>query len=695
MRSIFLTVSALAIAGGMSGLAAQKPAPPPALALGPVSFPAFTERALSNGAQVVVVENHEQPVVAVNIFIKGAGQTSDTDARPGVASMAATLLDAGTATRTSKQIAEAVESLGANIFTDAGPDWANVGAAMLKADVDNVLQVVADILVNPTYPADEVETERKRELTDLTTRFDRPSYLAQRQFEMALFGKHPYGRQLTKDALNSITREDLVAFHHAYYKPSNALIVVAGDVVPADIVAQLNRHLGVWAGAGPARPQFAAAPQRTRREIILVDKPGAVQASYRIGQTIVPATNPDWPALAVAQQILGGSSTAWLFANLREKKGYTYGAYASSTRQLDPGAWWMYGDVRNAVADSALDLFLEYANRLKTQTVPAADLEIAKARLTGSFPLTIETPSQIAGQVASALLLGQGKQHVQTWRQRVAAVTAADLQRVARKYLQPENSLIVISGDASILKPKLEKYGNLTVVDAEGKPVVQSAAAQQPQQKLTIDASSIQPITMSYVVTAQGMQVAEMSRSITRETANGKDIVKATTSTSGMMTGKQELTFEAKTFTPIASNAQQQAGGREFSSILTVTNGKVSGMVPTPPNGDPQPVDAALPEGAILPGMDEFVIWLTDFSATKELKINVFNPQTSTVIPVTLKVTGESKQKVAAGEFDVYDLEMQGAQGGMKVYVRKAAPHIPVKQEFVAQPIVVELKTLK
>ncbi|HEX6559816.1 MAG TPA: insulinase family protein, partial [Longimicrobiales bacterium] len=460
--------------------------------------------------------------------------------------------------------------------------------------------------------------------------------------------------------------------------------------------ARLNRHLAAWSGQAPARPQFAAAPARTRREILLVNKPGAVQASYRIGQTIVPATNPDWPALAVAQQILGGSSTAWLFSNLREKKGYTYGAYASSTRQLDPGAWFMYGDVRNAVADSALDLFLEYANRLKTQPVSASDLEIAKARLSGGFPLTIETPSQIASQIASALLLGQGKEHVLTWRQQIDAVTAADIQRAATRYLQPENSLVVISGDASVLQPKLAKYGNVTVVDEEGKPMASAAAdAAEPQQKLTIDASNLQPMTLTYGVTAQGMEVAEVVRTITRETVNGKNVVKSSASTTGMMTGKQDLTFEAKTFAPVSSSMSQQAGGREFSAILNVTNGKVSGMASMPPNGDPAPIDAALPEGAILPGMDEFVIWLTDFSVSKELKLNVFSPQSGSVIPVTLKVTGESKQKVAAGEFDVYDLEMQTSQGSMKAYVRKAAPHIVVKQEFVAQPVVIELKTLK
>ena len=693
---IFSTMGALLLAG--SSAFAQKPTkpvPPPGLPPTAVSFPAFAEHTLSNGAQVLVVENHEEPVVSVNVYIKGAGTTSDSDAKPGVAELTADLLNAGTKAMTSKQIAEKIEGMGANLNTGANLDWANVAITFLKSDADAVLDVLADVLVNPTFPADELETARKRTLTDLQVALSQPAQLAQREFEMVVFGKHPYGRQMTTTSVRSITREDLVNFHDMYYKPSNALIVVAGDVNPADITARLDKHLAAWTGKGPARPQFAAAPERTKREIILVNKPGAVQASYRIGQTIVPATNPDWAALTVARQILGGSSTAWLFSNLREKKGYTYGAYAQSTMRLDPGYWYMWGDVRNAVADSALTMFLDYANKLKSEPVPVADLEMAKSRLTGSFPLQIETPNQVASQVASAIMLGQGKDYVSTWRQKLAAVTAADIQRVANKYLHPEDALIVISGDASILKPKLEKFGPITVVDEEGKPIADAAASAPATQAAAFDASGIQPITLSYTVNANGMEMAQVTRTVAHDTLEGRDIIKTNTTTTGMMTGSASASFDAKTFAPISAKSDQQAGGREFSSFLTVNNGHVSGMVPAPPNGDPTPVDAALPAGAILADQGEFAIWLTNFDTTKELTLNTFSPGTGTIVPLTLKVTGESHQKVAAGEFDVYDIEMRGQQGSMKIYARKQAPHIVVKQEMQTQPVVIELKSIK
>lgn len=698
---IRLALSAVALAGALNTVAAQnasqqkppKAQPPAALPLGPVAFPAFAERSLSQGAQLLVVENHEQPVVSINIYIKGAGQTADSDAKPGVAAATATLLDAGTTTKTSKQIAETVEGMGANLNTSASQEWATISSTMLKSDVDQVLAVIADVLLNPTFPDEEVETERKRSLTDLQVALSRPATLAQRQFEASVFGKHPYGRLLTTSALRSLTRADLVAFHQAHYKPANALIVVAGDVEPGEITGAIEKHLGAWTGKGAARPQFAAAPAMTQREIVLVNKPGAVQAAFRIGHTIVPATHPDWPALTVAQQVLGGSANAWLNDNLREKKGFTYGAYAQTAQRLDPGYLVMWGDVRNEVADSALDLFLALGQRLKDEPVPAADLDIAKSWLTGNFPLTIETPNQIAGQVAAARLLGQPKDHVQTWRTRIAAVTAADVQRVAKAHVHPENAVIVVSGDASILKPKLARFGKLTVVDEEGRPVPETKASGQPAAT-GLDGSGIQAHELTYSTTFQGTKVSELQRTIARESAGGKDVVKATSTSTGMISGAAELMFDARTFTPLSSSVSQQAAGQEMKWLLSVADGKVSGTL-TMPGAEARTIAAAFTEGTLLPGMDEFALWVSDLAAQKQLTFNSFDPMSGAVVPISLKVTGESRQKVVAGEFDVYDVEMQTAQGAMKVHVRKTAPHIMIKQEFVAQPVVVELTSLK
>jgi hypothetical protein len=352
----------------------------------------------------------------------------------------------------------------------------------------------------------------------------------------------------------------------------------------------------------------------------------------------------------------------------------------------------MQGDVRNEVADSALQLFLDLHARIKNEPVPAADLELAKAQLTGSFPLTIETPAQIAGQVASSRLLGQAKDHVQTWRQKLAAVTAADVQRVARAHYHPENAVIVISGDANVLKPKLEKFGKITIVDEEGRPVAAADAAVKPSN-VSIDASAVKPMTLVYGVAFQGNPIAENTMVVSRANAGGKDVVKVNSSTTGMMTASNELVFEAKTFTPVSWNMEMQMGPQAMSAKLAYANGKITGTSKMP-QGE-KAVDAAAPAGTLLSGMDQFAIMLNDFATAKQITLPVFNAQTGTVSNFTAKVVGESKVTVPAGTFDVYDLDVSGAEGSMKVFVNKAMPHVIVKQEFAAQPVVMELKSIK
>jgi zinc protease len=691
---LLFTVSALVLASAASAFAQQKSAvkPPAPLPLGEVKFPAFVERSLNSGAKVLVVENHEQPVVSVNIYLRGAGNTSDPEGKSGVADLTAALLRAGTKTKTSLQIAQIFDGMGAQTSANASPDWAALSVTALKGDIDAAMAAAADMLVNATFPADEFETQRKRTLTNLQVQLSQPAQLASRVFTTRVYGPHPYGRVNTTASLRSITREDLVNFYNAYYKPGNALVVIAGDVEPNQIIGKFEQHFAAWRGAAPARAKFAAAPAQAGREIVLVNKPGAVQAAFRIGHTIAPAPHADWPALVVAQQILGGGSKGWLFDILREKKGYTYGAYAQSAQRVDPGHFQMWGDVRNEVADSALQWFLDLHAKIKNEPVPATDLDLAKAQLTGSFPLTIETPAQVAGQVASSRLLGQAADHVQTWRKRLAAVTAADVQRVARAHYHPENAVIVISGDANVLRPKLEKFGKITIVDEEGRPVAAADVAPKPAS-VSFDASSVKPMTMVYGVTFQGNPVAENTMVVTRANAAGKDVVKVNSTTSGMMNATNELVFEARTFAPVSVKMEMQMGPQSMSQNLVYANGKITGASKMP-QGD-KTIDAAAPAGTLLSGMDQFAIMLANFAATKEVSLPVFNAQSGTVSNFVAKVVGESQVTVPAGTFDVYDLDVSGAEGSMKVFVAKQAPHVIVKQEFAAQPVVMELKSLK
>src|SRR5687767_3420019 len=261
---MLLTVSALVLvsASTLFGQATTRSlkTPPPALPLAPVAFPAFVERSLSNGAQVLVVENHEQPVISVNIVMRGAGSTSDPEGKTGVADLTANLLRSGTKNKTSLEIAQIFDGMGAQTGANAGPDWVSFSVTALKADIDQALATAADVLVNPTFPADEFETQRKRSLTQLQVQLSQPAQLASRVFTTRVFGAHPYGRLTTTSSLRGITRDDLAAFHNTYYKPGNALVVIAGDVNPNDIIAKFEQHFAAWKGPGVPRPKYAAAP---------------------------------------------------------------------------------------------------------------------------------------------------------------------------------------------------------------------------------------------------------------------------------------------------------------------------------------------------------------------------------------------------------------------------------------------------
>lgn len=471
---------AAACAGGPAPEPASRPAPqqtpqrqrpPAAMPLEAVAFPDFTTATLDNGAKVIIVQNHEQPVASVNLVVK-TGSASDPSGLTGVADFTASMLDKGTKTRDAKEIAEAIDFIGANVNASASDDWTSINATALTEFLDRGLALMADVVMNPTFPADELETMRKRELTSLQLAKSQPTSLASREFTRFVYGGHPYGRVESEQDVRAIGRDDLVRFHHQNYTPGNALFVVAGDVNPTDIVARLNRAFAGWSGGAPMVAGRAAAPQPTQTELHFIHKPGSVQAVIRVGHLMPAATEADWPAIDVVTQILGGGVTGWMFQVLREQKGYTYGAYAGASEKPGPGTFLANAEVRNEVADSAMAEMLELIRKLREQPVSAADLTTAKDYLTGSFPLTIETPQQVAGQIASTLLLGRDVDYLEDYRERVAAVTAADVQRIAQRYIHPDRLRIVVVGDALALYDELAAFADrVTLEDAEGNAI--------------------------------------------------------------------------------------------------------------------------------------------------------------------------------------------------------------------------------
>jgi len=684
-----LTAAALALPAS----AWTQAAPPPPLPMEPVEFPAYHDLRLSNDARVIVVQNHEQPVVTINLRIK-SGTAYDPEGKEGLAAAVAQMLDKGTESRTAEEIAESIDFIGASLGAGASDDWTSITLSTTTGFLDEALEIMADVVLNPAFPEDEFETERKRVLTGLQVELSQASAVATRHFIGGVYGAHPYGNQMTVESVKALTPADLAEFHANHYRPNNALFVVAGDVQPDDIENRLNRHFGSWRSQRVSSVAMAGAPERMQRIIRFYHKPGSVQAVVRVGHLMPPATSPDWVPLDVALRILGGGSQGWLYRTLREEKGYTYGSYASGVERSDQGYFQAGAEVRNEVADSAMDDLLGLIAQLRAEPVPAADLDLAKNYITGSFPRQIETPQQVAGQLATARLRGLPEDHLERYRERVAQVTAEDVQRVAREYLRPDQALVVVVGDATQIYDKVAPFGSIELYDVEGNAITE-ADLEVKAADVALDASQIQPVTLVYDIMVQGNPLGEITTVVSREEVAGTEIVKSTTTGgAAMMQLESQVTFEAGTFTGLNSSMKQTMGPQSMEVNLQLEEGKIVGTV-SPPQGEPTEVDQEVPEGTLLPGMDDFAIWLMDLAVGEEVELPAFNAQSASTYTMSVKVVADSTITVAAGDFEAYELEVGAGEGTSTVWARKAAPHIVLRQDVAGQPVSIQLKEIR
>ena len=433
--------------------------PPRPLPARDVKFPPYQFRTLANGLQVIAVSHHEQPAVSLRLIVR-AGGTQDPDDKPGVASLAAALLDQGTTTRDAEQIASSIDSIGGAIGTGSGSDLTFINAVVMKDSLSFALDLVSDVARNPRFAAEEIDRQKQQILSGLKVSYEDPDYIAAVVFDRLVYGFHPYGRpdSGTPKSIYSITREDLVAFHKGYFSANNAILAIVGDVTPEEAFAGAERAFGMWAKSENI-PQKKVDPPAPTRRVVVVDRPGAVQTEVRVGNIGLPRKHPDFLALDLAIKILGGEGGNRLHRVLRSERGLTYGASADVNALKDAGDIVADTDTRSESTGEVLRLIVDEMWRLQRQRVSDRELADAQAYLTGSFPLTIETPSAIALQVLNAVFYGLDLNDLQTYRERVNAVTPDDIQRVAREYLRPDRLSIVLVGDASVFAKQLAGVG--------------------------------------------------------------------------------------------------------------------------------------------------------------------------------------------------------------------------------------------
>ncbi len=440
--------------------------PPPDLPARSFSFSKEQIRTLPNGLKIVVVESHTVPMVTLRMGVL-AGSVLDAPDSPGLASAVASQMTAGTNKFNSLQLHEAVEGLGGSINVSAGMDSATMGASALSENFGRLTEIMADVLLHPTFPTDELATYKQLTSQSLVLQRQQPTFLAAQEFNKVVYGSHPYGvSSTTAAAVQTLTPEKLRAFYQEHFTPQGAVLVVVGDVKAGAAFAQLSKALGEWKAPRTTtmNPTYPAPPVRSGRRIYLVNRPGSVQSNILLGNLAIRRGDPDFYALTLANIILGGGSSSHLFANVREKMGYAYDVRSTLDRNSLTGDFTASAQTRTDVTAAALKEMLRLTDQMRTTPVTETELNEAKALLKGNFVLGLVTQDGLASVLLSRELYGLPADYLQTFRARFDAVTIADVQRVSQKYFLADKSAIVIVGDADKLRAPLKEFGDVEEV---------------------------------------------------------------------------------------------------------------------------------------------------------------------------------------------------------------------------------------
>ncbi len=468
MRLLFIAI-VVAVSVAVSAQSPDRtrrpePGPPPTLTL-----PVIEKTTLGNGVPVWIIERHRVPLVQVNVILRG-GASLDRTGRFGMASMVAAMLDEGAGTRDALQLADAVDYLGADLSTASSYDYSAVRLSAPARNLDAALPLLADVVLRPTFPGNELDRLKKERLTALMQAQDNPAAIVQSAFPRVVFGPaHRYGTPAggLAPAIEPMTADDVRAFYKEHYVAGSATIVVVGDVEAAAITAALERVFGSWPGGGSrtSAARVPMAPQLEAREVVLVDKPGAAQSQIRIGWVGVPRSTPDYATLEVLNTILGGSFTSRLNQNLRERNGFTYGAGSAFDKRGSAGPFFSYAGVQTDKTADALREFFVELNGIR-EPVPEAELAKAKNYVALGFPSEFETSRNLAQKMEELIVYDLPDDTFENFVSEVTKVTSADVQRAAAEHVQPARMAVVVVGDRKLIEPGIAalKLGPIRVV---------------------------------------------------------------------------------------------------------------------------------------------------------------------------------------------------------------------------------------
>jgi zinc protease len=439
-----------------------------------VKLPKPVEAKLKNGLTVLILEDHRAPFVNVQLHIGGAGALFEPAGMAGLASATAHMLREGSQTRTSIQIAEEIDRLGAALSAGAsfGSPDAVLSVSGLSDNFDQWFGVATDVLLHPSFPVEELEKMKQRQRVQLREQRSAPGFLLDERFHRAVYGEHPAANVApTLASLDALSQAALIQWHRERYAPQDSILGIAGDVRAKDLIAKLEKQLAGWRKTEVTETWPRNPTAATERKVFLVDRPNSVQTTLALGNIAIDRRNPDYPSMVVMNHVIGGGASSRLFLNLREEKGYTYGVYSDFSALRYPGPWRAGGNLRTEVTQGALTEFFNEIRRIQDEKVPAAELEASKRSIVASFALSLEQPTRVLGFAITRKLYDLPADYWDTYPAKIMAVSADDVQRIARKYLKPNSLQVVAVGDADKIKPILEEYGKVEVFDANGAPL--------------------------------------------------------------------------------------------------------------------------------------------------------------------------------------------------------------------------------
>lgn len=414
-----------------------------------------------------MIENHQLPIVTIG-FVLRSGAAYDGHL-PGLASVTCELLSKGTKTRSATRIAGEIDFVGGSLSQSVSWDAGQVFVSVLKTHLSKGFDILRDVVLNPTFPQKEVERVKLQRAASIQQMKADPGYMADTTFSSVVFGVHPYGNTVsgTERSVSQMRREDFAAFHKTFFTPDNSFLVFAGDITPKEAEKYVAGSFKKWKGVCKKNRLPLLPELRRDGRVFIASKPGAVQSSLRVGHRGIARNNPDYLKVFVMNTLLGGYFSSRINMNLREAHGYTYGGRTDFDGRMLQGAFQASADVRNEVTAETIVEIVKELKRIR-DTLPLRDeLTLVKNYLTGLFPIQLETPQQVAGRVVAIEIYNLPKNYYKDYRNNIKKVTAKDVRAVARKYIDPDNLYIVLSGDANEIGGKLKRFGRASIIEED------------------------------------------------------------------------------------------------------------------------------------------------------------------------------------------------------------------------------------